>query len=148
LCRPSVIRSRRNAPKVHDAPAGFLHVFDHPRVRPGQSVWGVRACRSPGGWRLSKQVARRDSWRLFGVCVDEAVNQTRITDMCRVVGRSRVLLQWRWLGIGEGTRDESERHNEAQYTVLLVPCLQKGEVKCEGRPNGWNWVRRKGTLVV
>jgi hypothetical protein len=82
------------------------------------------------------------------VCVDEAVNQTRITDMCRVVGRSRVLLQWRWLGIGEGTRDESERHSEAQYTVLLVPCLQKGEVKCEGQPNGWNWVRRKGTLVV
>jgi hypothetical protein len=48
------------------------------------------------------------------VCAhNERCYQTRVTDMCRVVSRSRVLLQWRWLGLGEGTRDDSE----AQHTL-------------------------------
>lgn len=93
------VRSRRNSPRVHDASAGSLHVSGHPRVRPEQSVWVVRACRSLEVWRLSKQAARRDSWGLFGMCVyvcmcvNNTVNQTRVTDMWRVASRSRVLLQ-------------------------------------------------------
>jgi hypothetical protein len=123
MCRSSMsVRSRRNSPRVHDAFAESLHVFGHPRVRPEQFVWAVRACRSPEVWKPSKQVARRDSWGLFGVCVRtmNAVYHTRVTDMCRVVSRSRVLLQWRWLGLGEDTRDECEAQHTLPDRVSIV----------------------------
>jgi hypothetical protein len=56
------------------------------------------------------------------VCVRtmNAVCQTRVTDMCRVVSRSRVLLQWRWLGLGEDTRDESEAQHTVPVQVSIV----------------------------